>query len=115
MRAIKIILAVVVLLLVFLLIRQNIDVLNQQCQFRLNLWVHQFTSVSHPFWVIILFVLFVGILGTGLYSLTAVLRLRQTNRQLHHDLMILKNELEVCRPLIKDTAETTATPASPNP
>ena len=115
MRAIKIILTVVVLVLIFLLIRQNIDVFNQQCQFRLNLWVHQFNSVSHPFWVIILFALFVGIIGTGLYSLSAVLRLRQTNRQLRHDLMILKNELEICRPVVKDTVDTTATPASPNP
>lgn len=115
MRAIKIILAVVVLVLIFLLIRQNLDVLNQQCQFKLNLGVHTFQSVSHPFWVIFGFALFVGILGTGLYSLSAVLRLRKINRQLRHDLTILKNELEICKPLVPAPVDTTNTPASPNP
>ena len=39
MRLFKIILAVVVLVLIFLLIRQNLDVLNHQVQFKLNLAV----------------------------------------------------------------------------
>ena len=115
MRAIKIILAVVVLVLIFLLIRQNIDVFNQQCQFRLNLGVHTFQSVSHPFWVIFIFALLLGILGTGSVQPVGSSQTAQTNRQLRHDLMILKNELEICRPLIKDTVDTTAPEASANP
>jgi hypothetical protein len=98
MRPVKIILAVLVLALTFLLIRQNLDVLSQPVQFKLNLWVHTFQSVSHPLWVILAFTLFIGILGTGLYSLAAVLKLSKTNRQLYHDLEILKQELATLRP-----------------
>ena len=113
MRAIKIILAVVVLVLIFLLIRQNLDVLNQQCQFKLNLGFRTFQSVSHPLWIVFIFALFLGILGTGLYSLSAVLRLTKDNRRLRHELDILKSELELCKPVVPTPAE--ATPASPNP
>jgi hypothetical protein len=98
MRLFKIILAVVVLILTFLLFRQNLDVLNHQVQFKLNLGLFSFQSVSHPLWVILGFTLFIGILGTGLYSLLAVLKLRQTNRQLHHDLELLKSELHTLNP-----------------
>lgn len=113
MRALKIILAVVVLVLIFLLIRQNLDVLNQQCQFKLNLGFSTFQSVAHPLWVILMFAMFLGILGTGLYSLAAVLRLTKDNRQLRHDLSILKSELETCKPLTPPPAE--AAPAPPTP
>ena len=63
MRLFKIILAVVVLVLTFLLFRQNLDVLNHQVQFKLNLGLFSFQSVSHPLWVILAFTLFIGILG----------------------------------------------------
>lgn len=117
MRFFKIILAVVVLGLIFLLIRQNLDVLNQQCQFKLNLGLRSFQTVSHPFWIIFGFALFIGILGTGLYSLSAVHRLRKDNRQLRRELTMLKSELETCKPIIKDSIETpgTITTASLNP
>lgn len=98
MRHLKIILAVLVLLLTFLLLRQNAEVLSQPVQFKLNLWLRTFQSVGHPLWVILAFTLFIGILGTGLYSLSAVLRLTKTNRQLQHDLEILTKELETLRP-----------------
>ena len=98
MRLFKIILAVVVPVLTFLLFRQNLDVLNHQVQFKLNLGLFSFQSVSHPLWVILAFTLFIGILGTGLYSLLAVIKLRQTNRQLHHDLELLKSELHTLKP-----------------
>jgi uncharacterized integral membrane protein len=98
MRLFKIVLAVLVPVLIFLLIRQNLDVLNQQVQFKLNLAVHTFQSVPHPLWLILTFTLFMGILGTGLYSLMAVFKLRQTNRQLHHDLELLKSELHTLNP-----------------
>jgi uncharacterized membrane protein YciS (DUF1049 family) len=112
MRHIKFILAVLVLVLVFLLIRQNLDVLNQQVQFRLNLWAHTFQSVSHPLWVILSFTLFIGIFGTGLYSLAAVFKLRQANRQLRHDLEILKSELQTLKPpaATPDVAPAAAAP-----
>jgi uncharacterized integral membrane protein len=117
MRQLKIILTVLVLALIFLLIRQNLDVLNQQVQFKLNLWVHTFQSVSHPLWLILGFTLFIGILGTGLYSLMAVFRLRQTNRKLQHDLDMLKSELQTCKPLMASPVDNTGqtAPASPNP
>jgi uncharacterized membrane protein YciS (DUF1049 family) len=98
MRLVKIILTVLALTLTFLLIRQNLDVLSQPVQFKLNLWVSTFQSVSHPLWVILAFTLFIGVLGTGLYSLAAVLRLSKTNRQLHLDVEILKKELATLRP-----------------
>jgi uncharacterized integral membrane protein len=117
MRFVKIILTVVVLLLIFLMIHQNLEVLNHQVQFKLNLWVHTFQSVAHPLWVIIIFILFLGILATGLYSLSAVMRLRRINRQLRHDLEILKSELQVCRPATAAPVETTmqGTATVPNP
>jgi hypothetical protein len=114
MRQFKIILAVVVLVLIFLLIRQNLDVLNQQVQFKLNLWIHTFQSVPHPLWLIIGFTLLIGILGTGLYSLMAVFKLRKTNHQLQHDLEILKSELQTLKPQMASPVIDTTT-ASPNP
>ncbi len=114
MRLFKIILVVLVLVLGFLLVRQNLDVLNQQVQFKLNLAFHTFQSVPHSLWVILAFTLFLGILGTGLYSLMAVLKLRTTNRQLHHDLELLKSELHTLRPQTATPVVDTAT-ASPNP
>jgi len=117
MRLIKIILAVLALFLIFLLIRQNLDVLNQQVQFKLNLWLHTFQSVSHPLWIILSFVLFLAILGTGLYSLSAVLKLRRINRQLRHELEILKKELQICKPIMASPVDTTIhnTTAPANP
>jgi hypothetical protein len=112
MRLVKIILTVLALTLTFLLIRQNLDVLSQPVQFKLNLWVSTFQSVSHPLWVILAFTLFIGVLGTGLYSLAAVLRLSKTNRQLHHDVEILKKELATLRP---PSATPVVGPDSPAP
>jgi lipopolysaccharide assembly protein A len=105
MRLVKIVLAVLALTLTFLFFRQNLDVLSQSVQFKLNLWIRTFQSVSHPLWVLLAFTLFIGVLGTGLYSLAAVLRLSKTNRQLQHDLDILKQELATLRP-------SAATPAA---
>ncbi len=107
MRKFKIILAVVVLILTFLLIRQNLDVLNHPVQFKLNLGLFSFQSVSHPLWLILTFTLFIGILVTGLYSLLAVLKLRQTNRQLHHDLELLKSELHTLKPQMETPVANT--------
>lgn len=113
MRVFKIILVVAILVIVFLLIRQNMDVLSQQCQFKLNLGLFSFQSVSHPVWVIFLFALLLGIVVTGLYSLVAIFRLRKDNRQLNHELTILKSELETIKPVMPTPAE--AAPASPGP
>jgi hypothetical protein len=116
MGKIKIILAVVVPVLIFLLFRQNLDVLNQQVQFKLNLGIRTFQSVNHPLWVILGFTFFIGVLGTGLYSLLAVFKLRQTNRQLQHDLQILKSELQTIKPQMAtpiDTGLETPTASSP--
>lgn len=107
MRLFKIILTVVVLVLIFLLFRQNLDVLNHQVQFKLNLAVITFQSVSHPLWVILAFTLFIGILGTGLYSLLAVLKLRKTNQQLRHDLELLKSELHTLKPQMETPVANT--------
>jgi hypothetical protein len=116
MRLFKIILAVLVLFLTFLLIRQNLDVLNQPLQFRLNLAILTFQSVSHPLWLILAFTLFIGVLGTGLYSLLAVLKLRQLNQQLRHDLELLKSELHTLKPPTATTpSEPQTPPASFNP
>jgi uncharacterized integral membrane protein len=117
MRYFKIILTVVVLLLIFLLINQNHEVLNQPVQFKLNLWVHTFQSVAHPLWIITIFILFLGVLVTGLYSLPAVMRLRRTNRQLRQDLEILKSELQTCKPVMAAPVNTTLQnmETAPNP
>ena len=63
MSKFKAIMVVVVLVLIFLLFRQNLDVLNHQVQFKLNLGLFSFQSVSHSLWVILAFTLFIGILG----------------------------------------------------
>lgn len=107
MSKFKAIMVVVVLVLTFLLFRQNLDVLNHQVQFKLNLGLFSFQSVSHSLWVILGFTLFIGILGTGLYSLLAVLKLRQTNRQLHHDLELLKSELHTLKPQMETPVANT--------
>jgi hypothetical protein len=116
MRLFKFILVVLVLVLGFLLIRQNLDVLNHEVQIKLNLFVHTFQSIPHPLWVLLAFTLFIGILGTGLYSLMAVLKLRQTNRQLRHDLELLKSELHTLKPPTETPSPThNVTAGSPSP
>ena len=112
MRHFKLILVVVVLVLIFLLIRQNLDTLNHQVQFKLNLGLLSFQSVNHSLWVILIFTLFIGILGTGLYSLLAVFKLRQANRQLHQDLEILKSELHTLKPQMTTDTGMQPVPAS---
>jgi Trk-type K+ transport system membrane component len=117
MSKIKIILVAMVLVLLFLLIRQNLDVLNQQVQFKLNLGIRTFQSVHHSLWVILAFTFFIGALGTGLYSLTAVFKQRRANRLLQHDLKMLKSELQTIKPQMAtpvDTGTETAA-ASANP
>lgn len=93
MRYLKIILPLVVLFLILLLVRQNVEVFNHEVQFRLNLLLFTLQSAPHRLWVILLYTLFLGIFGTGLYSLVEVVRLKQVNRQLRHDLELLKSEM----------------------
>jgi uncharacterized integral membrane protein len=98
MRHIKIALPVLVFILTLLLIRQNLEVLNQQVQFRLNLLVVTLQSANHSLWVILFFTFFIGVLGTGLFSLVEVFKYRSESRQLRHDLEILKSELHTLKP-----------------
>ncbi|MBM4286678.1 MAG: DUF1049 domain-containing protein [Deltaproteobacteria bacterium] len=116
MRYFKLILAALAALLGFLLIRQNMDVLTQELQFRLNLYFWTFESSGHQLWILLVFFLFVGFFVTGLYSLMGLLRMRRTNHQLHHDLEVLRKELQVMQAQAARTgpeAEESAAPQSP--
>ncbi len=93
MRYLKAGSVVLVVLLLLLFVRQNVEVFNQQFTFRLNLGLFSLHSAPHRLWVILLYTLFLGIVGTGLYSLVEVVKLRQANRQLRHDLELLKSEI----------------------
>ncbi|MGQ9920619.1 MAG: hypothetical protein ACUVRZ_04735 [Desulfobacca sp.] len=93
MRYLKIILPLGVFFLLLLLVRQNVEVFNHEVQFRLNLLFFSLQSAPHRLWVILLYTLFVGIFGTGLYSIVEVMRLKQVNRQLRHDLELLRSEI----------------------
>ncbi len=111
MRYLKIGLPIFVVLLVLLLIRQNIEVFNHQFEFRLNLWLVTLQSAPHRVWVILLFTLLLGVVGTGLYSFVEVVKLRQANRQLRHDLELLKSEIQTLRPEAAHPSTTEAAPA----
>lgn len=108
----KLALVAAVPILTLLLIRQNLEVLNQKVQFKLNLLLFTLQSAPHSLWVILTFTLFIGVLATGLYSLVAVFKLKAANRQLQHDLDLLKSELHTIKPA-HETAETHSAPAAP--
>lgn len=108
MRYLKIGLPVLVVILIFSLIRQNLEVFNHQFEFRLNLILFTLQSAPHRLWVILIYTLFLGIFGTGLYSLVEVMKLKQANRQLRHDLELLKSESHT----LHTEPEKPATPAS---
>ncbi len=97
MRLFKLVLALLVLLLLILFVRQNWEVLTQKAAFRLDLYVKSFESPPHEFWKLILFSLFLGSLGTALYSLQRLWRERSLNRQLRQDLELLRREVEVVK------------------
>lgn len=108
MRPLKIALPLVVVILILLLVRQNLEVFNHQVEFRLNLLLFTLQSAPHRLWVILLYTLFLGIIGTGLYSLVEVMKLKQVNRQLRHDLELLKSEVHTLRPEPEQPAATEA-------
>jgi putative membrane protein len=112
MRYLKIILPLMVLFLILLLVRQNVEVFNHEVQFRLNLLLFTLQSAPHRLWVILLYTLFLGIVGTGLYSLVEVVRLKQANRQLRHDLELLKSEMQTLHPEPSQPAASQAPGAS---
>lgn len=112
MRSLKIALPLVVVILILLLVRQNLDVFNQQVEFRLNLLLFSLQSAPHRLWVILLYTLFLGIIGTGLYSLVEVIKLKQVNRQLRHDLELLKSEMHTLHPEPDQPAAAQAPPAA---
>ncbi|HAY21787.1 MAG TPA: hypothetical protein DCY27_06400 [Desulfobacterales bacterium] len=97
MRLVKVVLVLLVLFIGFLLVRQNHDVLTQTAQFKLNLYIISFQSAPHSLWVLLTFALFLGIFGTGLYTLLGLLKQRQANRQLRHDLEVLKSEIQTIK------------------
>lgn len=113
MRFLKIALPLGVVLLILLLVRQNVEVFNHQVEFRLNLLLFSFQSAPHRLWVILLYTLFLGIIGTGLYSLVEVVKLKQVNRQLRHDLELLKSELHTLHPEPEHPAAAAAPSAAP--
>ena len=110
MRALKIGLPVVVVLLLLLLVRQNLEVFNHQVEFRLNLLAFTLRSAPHRLWVILLYTLLLGVVGTGLYSLVEVVKLRRANRQLRHDLEMLKSEMQTLHGEVQEPPA--ASPAS---
>lgn len=112
MRLLKIGLLALVVILILVLIRQNQEVFNHQVEFRLNLLLFTLQSAPHRLWVMLLYTLLLGIVGTGLYSLVEVVKLRQANRRLRHDLELLQSEIHTLNPEAEQTAapQAAATP-----
>jgi|GEM_PF-5494672 len=109
MRYLKIGLPVLVVLLILIMVRQNLEVFNHQVEFRLNLLAFTLRSAPHRLWVIMLYTLLLGIVGTGLYSLVEVMKLRKANRQLRHDLEMLKSEMHTLQGEVQEPSAAAPT------
>jgi uncharacterized integral membrane protein len=94
MRFVKVIISTVIVLLGIVFIIENLEVLKQAVRLRLDLYLTTFQSPDVPFWIIILFCFFLGVLTTSLYGVYELYKQRQTIRQLRHNLEILAKELK---------------------
>jgi uncharacterized integral membrane protein len=94
MRFLKLIFASLLLIFAIIFIIQNLEVLTQKVQLKLDLHYRTFESTAIHLWIMILFTFFLGVFTASLYGIYEHIKQRQTIRQLRHNLEILGQELK---------------------
>jgi uncharacterized integral membrane protein len=95
MRFLKVILSTIIVLLGFVFIIENLEVLKHLVKLKLDLY---FTTLESPdvyLWVIILFSFFLGAFTASLYGIYDIIVQRQSIRQLKHNMEIMSRELKL--------------------
>ncbi len=115
MRFLKLIFACLLLIFAIVFIIQNLEVLTQKVQLKLDLHFRTFESMPIHLWVLILFTFFLGVFTASLYGIYEHVKQRQTIRQLRHNLEIMGQELRRGAPVTAPTAEVTPPPPAPEP
>lgn len=115
MRFVKIIFASLLAILGIVFLLQNLTVLDQTVQLRLDLYLKSFTSASIPLWLLILFTFFLGVFTASLYGLYELVKQRQTIRQLRQNLEILGQELKRANILPESAAAPSRTSPAVEP
>jgi uncharacterized integral membrane protein len=94
MRFLRIIFSSLLIIFAIVFIIQNLEVLTQKVQLKLDLHYRTFESTQINLWILILFTFFLGIFTASLYGIYELLRQRRTIRQLRHNLEILGQEIK---------------------
>lgn len=115
MRFIKVIISTVIIIIGIAFIVENLEVLTHTIQVKLDLYVHTFQSPEIHLWVLVLFAFFLGVFTTSLYGLYELIKQRQTNRQLRHNLEILSQELKRAGTVAEAAAASSQPVASSQP
>ena len=115
MRFLKVIFSTVIIIIGIAFIVENLEVLTNPIQVKLDLYVHTFQSPEIHLWVLVLFAFFLGVFTACLYGLYDYIKQRQTNRQLRHNLEILSQELKRAGTVAEAAAASSQPAASPQP
>ena len=94
MRFLKIIFASLLIIFAIVFIIQNLEVLTQKVQLKLDLHYRTFESTQINLWILVLFTFFLGVFTASLYGIYELFKQRQTIRQLRHNLEVLAQELK---------------------
>ncbi len=94
MRFLKVIFVTLLVLLAFVFIIQNLEILRQAVTLRLNLHLAKWQTPAVPLWLLVMFCFLLGVFTASLYGIYEIIVQRQTIRQLKHNLEILAQELK---------------------
>lgn len=94
MRFLKVTFITLLVLLAFVFIIQNLEILRQAVTLKLNLHLAKWQTPALPLWLLVLFCFFLGVFTASLYGIYEIILQRQTIRQLKHNLEILAQELK---------------------
>jgi uncharacterized integral membrane protein len=113
MRFLKVIISTVIILLGFVFIIENLDMLKHAVKMKLDLYFFTFESPDIQLWVIILFTFFLGVFTASLYGFYELIKQRRTIRTLNRNLEVLAHELKVVSAMPGGSATTPDHPAPP--
>jgi uncharacterized integral membrane protein len=94
MRFLKVIISTIIILLAFVLIIENLEMLKTAVTLKLDLYLVNMESPAMPLWVLVLFCFFLGAFTVSLYGIYEVIVQRHTIRQLRRNLEIMTQELK---------------------
>jgi uncharacterized integral membrane protein len=115
MRFIRLIIFTLIIIIGIVFIVENLEVLTNTVQLKLDLYVALAQTPGIPLWVLVLFSFFLGVFLAALYGLYDLIRQRQTNRKLRHNLEILSQELKRAGTSAEAAAASPAPAPAPKP